>query len=229
MANDDCFTDNFGPERHAKCRFPFIYKGLEIESCMTSQTPSAENKKCQQFKKAMGENAMPKKGESVMILYGKTKKKTICYHPDAGSNGWCGTCIRSAKQGEYGHCPDYMPPPEEKNLITVAKPSTNWGYCSKLCKLEDTSPRQLQETRLWILAENECAAFNSSQLIYRNTVEFCGGFKMNYPDMKIYKRYKKRGGGKDDYVFVLRDTKKNTVLKFPHLKIILTLLCSSEH
>ena len=25
--NADCFTDNFGPERHARCRFPFKFNG----------------------------------------------------------------------------------------------------------------------------------------------------------------------------------------------------------
>ncbi len=25
--NAECFTDNFGPERHARCRFPFIFNG----------------------------------------------------------------------------------------------------------------------------------------------------------------------------------------------------------
>ena len=25
--NPDCFTNNYGPERHSKCRFPFKYKG----------------------------------------------------------------------------------------------------------------------------------------------------------------------------------------------------------
>ena len=210
-ANDDCFTDNFGPERHAKCRFPFIYKGLEMESCMSSKTPSANNKKCQQFIESKGQKAAPKKGESVMIMYGRKRRKTICYHPHAGPHGWCGTCVGTAKLGEYGHCPDYMPPPEERELITEAKPSRHWGYCSKLCVLGDNSPRQMQETRLSVLSERECGAFNSSRLLYRNSAEFCAGHKMNYPDMKIYKRYRKRGGGKKDYVFVLKDTKKNTV------------------
>ena len=30
--NEDCFTDNFGPERHARCRFPFKYKGVKFRA-----------------------------------------------------------------------------------------------------------------------------------------------------------------------------------------------------
>lgn len=102
------------------------------------------NKKCKQFEKSMGSEAMPKKGESIMIMYGRKRKKTICYHKDAGSNGWCGTCLRQAKRGEYGFCEDGYPPPDEEDLITVAKPSKHWGYCSKLCRQEEYSPKQLQ-------------------------------------------------------------------------------------
>ena len=41
-----------------------------------------------------------------------------------------------------------------------------------------------------ILDETTCAAFNSSQLLYRSGAEFCAGNKIPYPSLKIYKRYK---------------------------------------
>ena len=51
---------------------------------MHSESPSGQNRKCQQFEKAMGSEAMPKLGESLMIVYGKKRKKTMCYHKTAG-------------------------------------------------------------------------------------------------------------------------------------------------
>jgi hypothetical protein len=50
-----------------------------MEKCQPAQTPSATNKRCQQMKKQLGEDVMPKAGESLMIMYNKGKKSTICY------------------------------------------------------------------------------------------------------------------------------------------------------
>ena len=81
LRNEDCFTDNFGPNRHDKCRSPFYYNGKLFHGCITNMSsPSAGNKRCQQFKLAKGDEAMPKKGESLMIQFNRGKRSTICYH-----------------------------------------------------------------------------------------------------------------------------------------------------
>ena len=79
-----------------------------------------------------------------------------------------------------------------------------------------------QETRLTVLGDTLCSAFNSSQLLYREKVEFCAGNKIKFPQMRIYKRFRKRkdaGEGKQEegkeikYTFKELATKKNTVKK----------------
>ena len=81
-------------------------EGHSLDSCIKADNPSTSNKKCVQFKEVMGPEKMPTKGNTVLIMYGKKKRKTICYPEDpcAATKGWCGTCIRNAKYGEYGYC-----------------------------------------------------------------------------------------------------------------------------
>ncbi|TRY79426.1 hypothetical protein TCAL_10763 [Tigriopus californicus] len=212
--NDDCFTDNYGPERHARCRFPFLYRGVSVESCIKAESPSSSNKKCRQFEMTMGKDHLPSKGQSLMIVYGRKKKRTLCYNGDPGEYGWCGTCIRSAQPGEQGFCVDGMPPPEDEDAITIARPSRHWGFCSKLCVQEEMRAHRLQETRLTILDNEACARFNSSLLLYREDVEFCGGSKLSFPELKIFRRYRLRRTNKQDapkYTFKMMATKINTL------------------
>ena len=61
-----------------------VFPGLSVDSCLHSESPSGQNRKCQQFERAMGVEAMPRPGESIMIVYGKRRKKTMCYHKRAG-------------------------------------------------------------------------------------------------------------------------------------------------
>ena len=83
-----------------------LHPGHTLDSCIKADNPSTSNKKCIQFKAAMGADKMPTKGNTVLIMYGKKKRKTICYPEDpcAATRGWCGTCLRNAKYGEYGFC-----------------------------------------------------------------------------------------------------------------------------
>ena len=77
--NEDCFTNNNGPNKHAKCRFPFIYKGKYWKDCIKNPSPSKGDRRCQQFKADKGIEAMPKEGESLMIKYNRGRSKTVCY------------------------------------------------------------------------------------------------------------------------------------------------------
>ena len=51
-----CFTNNFGPERHVKCRKYFVDTNREVrEGCILSSTPSSVNKRCKQFAMVISE------------------------------------------------------------------------------------------------------------------------------------------------------------------------------
>lgn len=87
-------------------------------------------------------------------------------------------------------------PPEEDDLITVAKSTRHWGYCSHLCESQEDRARVLQETRLTILSEDQCRILNSTQLVYRSDIEFCAGNRVQFPTTTVYRRYRVRGDGK---------------------------------
>ena len=79
----DCVTDNFGPERHSQCRASYSFEGKDLNGCQLSVSPSAKNKRCLQFREIKGEKFMPKKGESLKIIYKNSKGKkvvTTCYY-----------------------------------------------------------------------------------------------------------------------------------------------------
>ena len=72
-------------------------------------------------------------------------------------HGWCGVCLRSASPGEYGHCEDGFPPPEGDEVVTVAKPSRHWGFCSHLCQQEQARAHKLKVKEGFLLNILECA------------------------------------------------------------------------
>ena len=81
VRNEDCFTDNFGPNRHDKCREPFFYEGRLLKGCQTTlPSPSSKNRICQQLEQEKGESSMPTKDDSLMIKYNKGKRATVCYN-----------------------------------------------------------------------------------------------------------------------------------------------------
>ena len=80
--NEECFTDNFGPNRHDKCRFPFFYEGKLFNDCLKFPSPSSKNRICQQFEQEKGKSSMPTEGDSLMIKYNKGKRPTVCYNQE---------------------------------------------------------------------------------------------------------------------------------------------------
>ena len=82
----DCVTDNFGPERHSQCTTGYSLEGEEDKTlfgCQKTASPSSKNKRCLEFRKIKGEKFMPKKGESLKIIYKNSKGKkvaTTCYY-----------------------------------------------------------------------------------------------------------------------------------------------------
>ena len=96
VLHQDCVTDNFGPERHSQCIWSYHHEGVrpsfnetgmrgcqKTEDPIASENPSSRNKRCRQFRKIKGEKFMPKKGESLKIIYKNSKGKkvaTTCYY-----------------------------------------------------------------------------------------------------------------------------------------------------
>lgn len=211
IRNDECFTDDHGPSRHAKCRFPFIFKGEKYYGCTTKPSPSRGNKRCQQFRKEKGEKAMPGQGDSIMILYNKKKRSTVCYHEYAGNHGWCGVCLKDAARFQYGYCPQGHSPPDDDEVITRARRSKDWGFCSGNCK-SVSEASVLQETGLQVLPPDECAIFDTPTLGYRKDIEYCAANKIPYPRIKVYTRKKLRNPRNGiSYIFEYYKDKKNTV------------------
>ncbi len=56
-----------------------------MDACIRAETPSAKNRKCQQFSSAMPRSDWPSGGRAVMVEYGGSKRKrTICYSGHSG-------------------------------------------------------------------------------------------------------------------------------------------------
>ena len=82
IRNEDCFTDNFGPNRHDRCRFPFFYEGKLYRNCLTNPSPSSKNRRCQQLEQEKGKSSMPTEGDSLMIKYNRGRRATVCYNQE---------------------------------------------------------------------------------------------------------------------------------------------------
>lgn len=179
----NCFTDNRGPARNAKCRFPFSFftsNTTEIEECIKDQFPSDEGKKCKQFHKFREEEFQFRDLAYVEIRYNRKYgqyKKTLCFsNKDVKKYGWCGVCIDTAKEGEEGFCPGDMKENQAEwdrdddevleRERTIVKPGVKWGYCSKECaETHDIDkPKALKETMLTILTAEQCSAFLQAYL-----------------------------------------------------------------
>ena len=90
VSNEDCFTDDFGPNRHDKCRKPFYYEGKLYEGCQkTIESPSSKNRRCQQLEQEKGNSSMPTEGDSLMIKYNRGRRATVCYNKEGRVDQKC--------------------------------------------------------------------------------------------------------------------------------------------
>ena len=53
LKNEQCFTNNFGPERHMKCRKYYNFQRKTYSGCHKSLSPSSKNKRCKQLLKVI--------------------------------------------------------------------------------------------------------------------------------------------------------------------------------
>jgi len=214
----NCFTDNRGPARNAKCRFPFTHYAspdMQLQECLKDKNSfPSNNGKCLQFREMNDINFEWRDLNYVEIRYNRKYgdyKKTHCFSDkNIEKYGWCGVCIETAKEGEMGYCDNAMQnnAAEEGRLdtsqetkdkeVTIVQPRQFWGYCSEQCgeALDMNKKATLKETMLTILTDEECLAFakasndNNKGLEDPFTIEneLCAGMKFNFPKYEIYNR-----------------------------------------
>jgi len=214
---ENCITDNRGPERNKRCRFPFVYDNQKgsLTECQTGlkSFPSSNNKKCRQFLEA--NDKFDWKGVSyVEIWYNRHTVSTKCFSTEGVDDyGWCGTCVEGAKEGEPGYC---LPPNEgvtandhgdrDDEERTVVKPGQNWGYCNPYCEdiangnQQHNEKKTLKETQMNIFSKKDCDALQGEdengdvKNSFHGDKEYCSGFKMEFPKYKVFNR---KYNGKD--------------------------------
>jgi len=241
----NCYTDNRGPERVRKCRFPFLHEMAgddeEFDECQKQDKgfPSNGNKKCRQFNEANPDFDW-KKNSFITIKYNRGKSSTNCYTPiGVEKYGWCGTCVEGAKEGEEGHCPAEMSVSNlhdrDEEERTVATEGKNWGYCNKECAnthlgLADRDhDRTLQETYLKILTKKECTILQGRDKhgstgianTFNPETEYCAGLKQPFGTIQVFNRsYVKKVKGKRTYKFKKIGNKvDNKMVKRSHRKL----------
>jgi len=221
-----CFTNNFGPDRHVKCRKYFFDTNRKVrEGCIQSSTPSSLNKRCKQFAMANPHEYPKCPAQSIKIIYKHKTKEIQCYahsalDHSANSHGWCGTCNPDAAIGERGYCPYTGSEDEAENDSkenTIVQTNRNWGFCSPFCSPDyDYFTKTLQETTITILTDEECKVFaNDTNLELRESLKFvagdelCAALKIPFPKMKVYERKKKheKDNGYDGLKYKFKYTK----------------------
>ena len=82
-SNDDCTTNNKGPDRFSKCKFPFFSEdaglSLPLNQCLLTKSPSAKNKGCQDLYQLKRK----RKGNMTSFLdqgYGRVNVETASNH-----------------------------------------------------------------------------------------------------------------------------------------------------
>merc|ERR1712042_291992 len=179
-----CVTNEFGPKRYIKGKFPFTYRGTTSNSCTKTRTPSKKDEDCDRMKKK-NKAVYPKEpGEVISLFVESTGVTKQCYSHGADNNGWC------------------------QAVNTDDDFTDNWGWCKDNCNyVEGTEemdkailPTRLQETRLQLLPMSVCKKLVRSKgaQLYRfnGRVDLCAGRKKKF---KTIQSYKETASG--EYVF----------------------------
>lgn len=199
-----CDTNEFGPNPHAMCKFPFKYKGQVHEGCTRLPTPASENPVCSQlFRWASKKKQLMRQlkvdmsqSTSARVYFWNDKKKkaqlTTCYSARTSEFGWCGTCYDGKAPGQEGYCDKYLAGTELKVDAEQAKPGfdKNWGWCRGTCyDIKHSLAETLQETKLDLLPAKVCEDLGGL-LEVNGTLELCGGKKNYFPKIMKFKRIK---------------------------------------
>jgi len=237
----NCLTDNRGPARNKRCRFPFVFQDPtkpateslpSQRECQknTKNFPSNQNGKCEQFNEANPEFDWTEVSY-IQIWYNKRSVSTKCFSPDKVKKyGWCGVCLEEAQEGEPGHCVAHEMShnnhddrdDEERTVVTMGK---NWGYCSPSCEKilsadGEAKKKTLKETQLTIFDPKTCEALQGKDEdgkinnVYNGKQDYCAGLKLPFPKYKVYNREfnGKDSKGKSKYKFNLEATKDDKLM-----------------
>jgi len=241
---NNCYTDNRGPAKVKKCRFPFFHEkdsGEKYTECQMNKVsfPSNANGKCKQFRDTNPDFEW-EKHSFIRIKYNNGKATTHCYSPvNLEKTGWCGVCKTGANEGEEGFCDGDMTRNDQENRdnddeITVVKEGSNWGYCSKECAAilsgNEDQTSTLKETNLNIFTRAECARLqgvdkddtNKLANSHNVEIEFCAGFKQKFSKFPIYNRSPgpiKNGNRKYLFTKIGEQVDKSFVKKKAHKKL----------
>jgi len=163
----DCTTNEFGPIKNLKCKFPFTLKGKRHDRCARNRSPSSKVEECNEFRKARKEDYPQVPGDNIAIKVGG--RTIYCYAIVKGEDGWC------------------------QGVGTDDEIDDNWGWCEPSCKLEKDSTerlaQKLQETRLEILPLSHCKKLitqGSYSFVGKN--EICAGKKKKFKKTTLYEK-----------------------------------------
>ncbi|CAB4057760.1 unnamed protein product [Lepeophtheirus salmonis] len=133
VTGGSCLTDSNGPSKYVRCRKPFSYNGQVFDGCLTSDSPSANNKICQEFLKAIGRNKRRKQFVTdlkTMVMVGVDLVE------------------RDAQENEVGYCTAFDDYQMEDETMTEVSPTQDWGFCSKQCSAIHLEATKLMEINL---------------------------------------------------------------------------------
>ena len=71
MTNDqDCTTNDDGPDPYSLCKFPFFTSKLLVPNCITTMSPSGNNKACKRLSKQVTKSGgkFPPRGYSRVCI-----------------------------------------------------------------------------------------------------------------------------------------------------------------
>eukprot|EP00094_Tigriopus_californicus_P014048 TCALIF_13604-PA protein Name:"Similar to KLKB1 Plasma kallikrein (Bos taurus)" AED:0.37 eAED:0.37 QI:101/0/0.2/0.6/1/1/5/0/273 len=132
-----CTTNEYGPVRNSKCKFPFRYKMMLAHECIKMSNPTSLDAMCRMLKKKQNFSVFPPEGVVHIDIERKGKADddslmTRCFNQSVGEYGWCGTCIESEKTpGRPGYCGTNATNGEDEAVDVEAFQS--WGFCNKHC------------------------------------------------------------------------------------------------
>lgn len=175
MDSKRCLTGSLGPAPHTPCRFPFRYRGIKWNHCITTlRPPGSDTSIC---KELYEQNRLPTKPPNpyhrVALVNKKQEVIFECHDYDrVNKTGWCGTCVKGAQQGDPGYCGLYQST-VSKSELSMVNATANWGVCTEACNPnDDILPHQYMEVDLTTINDKRCLQMESRVDIDR---EYCAG------------------------------------------------------
>ena len=167
-----CVTNEFGPIKELKCKFPFTYRGRTQFGCTTTRTPTAKDLDCQKMWRKK-KDIYPKYPGDVVSLYCESTGVTKTCYSRSSEGGWC------------------------QGVGTDDDSNDNWGWCKDHCKYQKGTeeearnilPSTLQETRLNVLPMKHCRTLvDKGNYQFFGKYDMCAGRKKKFKTIQSYKK-----------------------------------------